>query len=153
MFLFSSPDFNPGGPIPKRFTCDGENVSPAFRWSELPEDTSELALFCDDPDSPGGVFRHWAAWGIKPQSGFLREGFGAETLEPGFQQAINDFGEPGYAGPCPPKGDAPHHYHFRLCALSSPITEAAPGASCAEISALVAPRQIAFAELVGLYGR
>lgn len=110
-------------------------------------------MVCDDPDALGGVFCHWAAWGISPDSGFLRSGFGPETLEPGFQQAINDFGKPGYGGPCPPKGDAPHSYHFRLSALREPITTAASGARCEEIIALARPKIIEFTELVGFYGR
>lgn len=153
MLVLTSPDFDPGGTIPVRFTCDGENVSPAFRWANLPEGTVELLLACDDPDAPGGVFRHWAAWGIAPDSGFLRSGFGEATLEPGFQQAINDFGRPGYSGPCPPKGDPPHSYHFRLSALNESIMTAAAGATCEEITALAQPKVIEFVELVGLYGR
>ncbi|WP_439155966.1 YbhB/YbcL family Raf kinase inhibitor-like protein [Yoonia sp.] len=153
MLTLTSPDFNPGETIPVRFTCDGEDVSPAFRWTNLPEGTRELLLMCDDPDAPGGVFRHWAAWGIAPDKNFLRSGFGAESLEPGFQQAVNDFGKPGYSGPCPPKGDAPHSYHFRLSALNDKITSAAPGATCEEIFALAQPMLIEFTELVGLYGR
>lgn len=153
MLVLTSPDFNPGETIPRRFTCDGDNVSPAFRWDNLPEGTVELLLVCDDPDAPGGIFRHWAAWGISPEGGFLRSGFGPESVEPGFNQAVNDFGKPGYGGPCPPEGDAPHSYHFRLSALREPITSAAPGATCEEIVALAQPNVIEFAELVGLYGR
>lgn len=135
-----------------RFTCGGDNVSPAFRWTNLPAETKELLMVCSDPDAPGGIFHHWAAWGIAPDSGFLRSGIGQETLEPGFKQAINDFGRPGYAGPCPPKGDAPHSYHFRLSALSEPITAVASGATCDEIIALAQPKVIEFTEVVGLYG-
>jgi len=153
MLMLTSPDFNPGETIPQRFTCDGQNVSPAFRWTGVPQGTAELLMVCDDPDAPQGLFRHWAAWGIAPDRDFLHDGFGAETLEPGFQQAINDFGKPGYAGPCPPRGDPPHSYHFRLSALSQRITSAAPGATCQEISALAAPYVIDFIELVGIYGR
>lgn len=153
MLVLTSPDFNPGEFIPARFTCDGANVSPAFRWAGVPDGTLELLIEMDDPDAPNGIFRHWAAWGIAPESGFLRGGFGHATLEPGFQQALNDFGDPGYSGPCPPKGDPPHAYHFRLSALGERITAAAPGATCAEIVALAQPKIIEFAELVGLYGR
>jgi len=153
MLTLTSPDFNPGETIPARFTCDAENVSPAFRWANLPEGTRELLLVCDDPDAPGGLFRHWAAWGFDIDSGFLRAGFGPESLEPGFQQAVNDFGKPGYMGPCPPEGDAPHSYHFRLSALREPITSAAPGATCEEVQALARPNIIEFTELVGFYGR
>ena len=153
MLALTSPDFEPGRTIPERFTCDGANISPGLVWTGVPEGTAELLLVCDDPDAPGGVFRHWAAWGIAPELGGLDAGYGPESVEPGFQQAVNDFGKPGYGGPCPPAGDAPHGYHFRLSALSEKITEAAPGATCAEIIALARPRVIEFAESVGLYGR
>lgn len=153
MLVLTSPDFDPGETIPVRFTCDGENVSPAFRWSNLPEGTEELLIEMDTPDTPIGVFRHWAAWGMPLEAGFLRSGFGAATLEPGFRQAINDTGEPGYSGPCPPVGEPPRSYHFRLSALNEKITAAAPGATCEEIVALAQPKMIEFIELVGFYGR
>lgn len=154
MLTVTSPDFNPGETIPKRFTCEGDNVSPAFRWTGVPEGTKELLLVCDDPDAPGRIFHHWAAYGIPPDTNFLQSGFGPENVEPGFQQAVNDFDKPGYGGPCPPRGDRPHSYHFRLSALREPIAAlAAPGATCDEIIALAQPRVIDFAELVGMFGR
>lgn len=153
MILLTSPDFNQGETIPTRFTCAGDNVSPALRWTALPEDTVEVMIAMDTPDTPVGVFHHWVAWGIAPEEGFLRSGFGAATLEPGFYQAINDTGEPGYSGPCPPKGEPARSYHFRISALSEPIASAAPGATCAEIITLATPKIIEFAELVGIYAR
>lgn len=153
MLFLTSPDFGPGETIPVRFTCDGDNVSPAFRWANLPEGTVELVLSCDDTDGPDGLYRHWTAWGISPESGFLHGGFGRAPQEPGFQQALNDFDEFGYCGPCPPPGDAPHSYHFRLSALREKITTAAPGATCEEIATLARPKVIEFTELVGVYGR
>lgn len=153
MLTLTSPDFNPGETIPTRFTCDGQNVSPAFRWTGVPEGTKELLLVCDDPDAPDGVFHHWAAFNIAPDRDFLHAGFGAESLEPGFRQAVNDFGKPGYGGPCPPKGDKPHAYHFRLSALSDRIVSAAPDATCVEVIQLARPYVIEFTELVGFYGR
>ena len=153
MLTLTSPDFNPGEDIPERFTCDGQNVSPAFRWTGVPDGTQELLMVCDDPDAPGGTFHHWAAYNIAPDRSFLHAGFGAESIEPGFRQAVNDFGKPGYAGPCPPRGDTPHAYHFRLSALREPLTSAAPGASCIEIIELARPHVIEFAELVGHYAR
>ncbi len=153
MLTLTSPDFNMGETIPERFTCDGQNISPAFRWTGIPEGTKELLLVCDDPDAPRGTFHHWAAYSIPPDWSFLRSGFGAETLEPGFRQAINDFGKPGYGGPCPPHGDAPHSYHFRLSALSDHITSGESGATCVEVIRLAQPYVIEFVELIGLYGR
>lgn len=153
MLALTSPDFALGATIPTKFTCDGENLSPALHWTGVPQGAKELLLVCDDPDAPSGTFYHWAAYGIPPDWTALRAGFGPETLEPGFHQAINDFGKPGYGGPCPPRGDSPHAYHFRLSALSEPIVGAAPSATCAEIVSLARPYLMQFAELVALYGR
>lgn len=108
---------------------------------------------CDDPDAPGGVFHHWAAYNISADWRILEEGYGPESLEKGFNQAINDFSKPGYAGPCPPIGHGEHHYHFRLSALSEPSLSAASTASCVEVITLARPYVIEFAELVGVYKR
>ncbi|MGO4915915.1 YbhB/YbcL family Raf kinase inhibitor-like protein [Pseudogemmobacter sp. W21_MBD1_M6] len=153
MLTLTSPDFKMGETIPERFTCDGENLSPAFGWTGVPDGTKELLLVCDDTDAPGGIFHHWAAYSIPPTWSALRAGFGPETLEPGFRQAINDFGKPGYGGPCPPRGDKPHAYHFRLSALGDHITSAASGATCVEIMRLAQPYILEFTELVGMYAR
>lgn len=153
MLTLTSPDFAPGTPLPARFTCEGANRSPAFRWAGVPERARELMLVCIDTDAPGGRFCHWVAYAIPPEWDFLHAGFGPETLEPGFRQGMNDFGTPGYGGPCPPRGDAPHSYHFRLSALSAPITAAAPGAGWPEIAALAAPHVMQTAEIVGLFAR
>ncbi len=154
MLTLTSPDFNPGDTILKRFTCEGENISPAFQWTGVPEGTEELLLVCDDPDAPRRTFHHWAAYGISPDTTFLPSGFGPENITPGVRQAINDFGKPAYSGPCPPRGDRPHRYHFRLSALCEPIASvAAPDATCAEVVTLAQPNVIEVVELVGLYAR
>ena len=149
----TSPAFAQGGEIPKRYTCDGDNVSPPLRWRGTPDDTRSFVLLCNDPDAPGGIFRHWAAYDIPGDWVELAEGYGAETLGDGFKQAINDFGKPGYAGPCPPRGHGPHHYHFRLMALSEPSLPVAADASCEEVEALAERHVFAEAELVGIYQR
>jgi hypothetical protein len=59
-----SPEFSDGGAIPQRFTCDGDNLSPALQWSDVPDEASEIALVCEDPDAPGKTFVHWLLWGI-----------------------------------------------------------------------------------------
>jgi Raf kinase inhibitor-like YbhB/YbcL family protein len=151
--LLTSPDFNPGARIPDRHTCAGRNVSPAFRWADAPSATREFVLVCTDPGASGGIFHHWAAWGIAPDRDFLRSGFGAETMAPGLRQAMNDFGRPGYGGPCPPRGDPPHAYHFRLSALSEPLGPIGPGAGCSEVIRLARPLELAFAELIGVFSR
>ena len=149
----TSAAFRQGSDIPTKYTCDGDNVSPSFAWSGAPEDTRSFLLVCDDPDAPGAIFHHWAAFDIPPHWRGLKEGHGAESLGDGFRQAINDFGKPGYSGPCPPPGDKPHRYHFRLSALSESSLPVGPSATCVEVIALASPYVLEFVELVGVYQR
>lgn len=149
----TSAAFRQAGDIPQKYTCDGDNLSPPFAWSGAPEGTRSFLLICDDPDAPGKIFHHWAAFDIPPDWRGLREGHGAETLGNGFRQAINDFGTPGYSGPCPPRGDKPHHYHFRLSALSESSLPVSPSVTCVEVIALASPYVLEFVELVGFYQR
>lgn len=151
--ILTSPAFAQGGTIPREHTCEGADRSPAFDWDGVPEGTASFLLVCDDPDAPRGIFHHWAAYNIPATWTSLPGGFGPETQEPGFRQAINDFNRPGYGGPCPPRGDKPHAYHFRLSALNTILTSPAPGASCVEIMRLAEPYILEFTELVGFYGR
>ena len=124
VLVLRSPAFEDGGEIPSKYTCEGPEIcSPPFEWAGVPASTRSLLLVCDDPDAPGRIFQHWAAYNIPPHWKSLKEGYGAETLEKGFQQAINDFGKPGYGGPCPPLGDKPHAY-LRLSVLRDVIDDA-----------------------------
>jgi Raf kinase inhibitor-like YbhB/YbcL family protein len=145
--------FRQAGDIPQKYTCDGENISPPFAWSGAPEGTRGFLLTCDDPDAPGKIFHHWAAYDIPPHWPGLNEGHGAESLANGFRQAINDFGKPGYSGPCPPLSDRPHRYHFRLNALSESSLPVGPSVTCVEIIALASAYILEFVELVGFYQR
>ncbi|MGI9449852.1 MAG: YbhB/YbcL family Raf kinase inhibitor-like protein [Geminicoccaceae bacterium] len=145
-----SPAFGKGEDIPKRFTADGENLSSAFNWSGAPDDTKSSLLVCDDPDAPGEVFLHWVAYSTPADRIELREGYGPEN---GFQQAINDFGKRGYGGPAPPKGNAAHHYDFRLSALSEATPLVASSASCLEVIITARTNVIEFVAWIGLYGR
>ncbi|MBW8269278.1 YbhB/YbcL family Raf kinase inhibitor-like protein [Caldovatus sp. SYSU G05006] len=151
----SSPAFPPGGTIPKAYTCDGHNVSPPLAWSGVPPRAGALLLACEDPDVPRGVFRHWVAFDLPPSFDGLPEGAGAADSGHVFRQAVNDFGHVGYGGPCPPPGDPPHRYVFRLLALDRPLGAAvtARAPTCAEVLALARPHVIATTELVGRYGR
>lgn len=145
--------FQQGGDIPRKYTCDGDNKSPPFAWSGVPEGTRSFLLVCHDPDAPSGIFHHWAAYDIPSDRRGLAEGYGSARLADGFRQAMNDFGKPGYAGPCPPRGDRPHHYHFRLSALSEPSLPVARSVTCVEVITLANPYVLEFIELVGLYRR
>ena len=107
-----------GSAIPRRFTCDGEDLSPPLDWRAVPLTTRSLVLLCDDPDAPTGKWHHWAAYDIEADQMGLAEGAGHGSGAAGFRQAINDFHRAGYGGPCPPRGHGRHRYHFRLLALS-----------------------------------
>jgi Raf kinase inhibitor-like YbhB/YbcL family protein len=144
--------FPDGAAIPRRFTCAGDDVSPPLEWSEVPAGTRSFALFCDDPDAPGGTWHHWAAYDIAPTLARLPLDAGNNAATLGFKQAANDFGKPGYGGPCPPPG-APHHYHFRLLALSVDRLSVAGDPSCVAVESEARKHHLAEATLVGIYRR
>jgi Raf kinase inhibitor-like YbhB/YbcL family protein len=145
-FTLTSSAFAPGGMIPPRYTCDGENLSPPLSWSSPPIGTDSLALIMDDPDAPVGTFTHWLAWGIAPEARGLAEG------QAGPVEGRNDFGLTGYAGPCPPPGHGRHRYVFRLYALESKLGLPA-GASRQKLEQALKGHVLAVAELVGAYER
>jgi hypothetical protein len=143
-----------GQRIATRFTCDGEDVSPALSWEGVPEGTRELALAVDDPDAPGGTFTHWLAYGIDRGVTRLPEGVPGQAMVPELpilRQGRNDFGRMGYGGPCPPRGTE-HRYVFRLLALDAPV-ELEAGAGRAAFDEAVAPHVIAEARLTATYAR
>jgi Raf kinase inhibitor-like YbhB/YbcL family protein len=144
--VLTSSAFASGDRVPRRHTCEGEDLSPPLDWSGAPAGTSSLALIVDDPDAPGGTFTHWIAWAISVDDGGLAEGEAA----PG--EGRNDFGTVGYRGPCPPPGHGPHRYFFRLYALDSG-PELAPGAGRRELEQAIEGHALATAELVGTYER
>jgi Raf kinase inhibitor-like YbhB/YbcL family protein len=104
-----------GGAIPKRYTCDGEDVSPEMSWTEPPEGTVELAIVVVDPDADD--FVHWIVAGIPPDVTTVSADDPLFTPSGGAIVGINDFGDPGWGGPCPPDGSA-HDYRFEVHALS-----------------------------------
>jgi len=111
-FSLTSTAFDEGGAIPRRYTCDGEDVSPPLNWVGAPADAGALALIVDDPDANG--FVHWFSFDLTAsESGGLPEGVSASPDAP--PQGTNSFGRVGWSGPCPPSGT--HHYRFRLIAL------------------------------------
>jgi Raf kinase inhibitor-like YbhB/YbcL family protein len=145
-FALESSAFGNAQAIPSRHSCEGEDVSPPLRWSNVPEGTKSLALVVDDPDAPGGVFTHWLTWGLDPAADGLGEG------EPAPREGQNDFGTAGYRGPCPPPGHGRHRYVFRLYALDTEPGLAA-GAAKAELERAIAGHVLTTAELVGSYER
>jgi len=116
--------FPEGADIPKRFTCDGDDVAPALHWQGEPSETKSFALIMDDPDAPRGIWNHWLVWDIPASVHSLPEGGGHAAIG---KSGTNDFGKPGYGGPCPPQGGGSHRYFFRVFALDTPTLGLAQG--------------------------
>lgn len=151
-FTLTSSAFEPGGMIPKPYTCDGFDVSPPLRWTDPPPGTKSFALICDDPDAPVGTWVHWVLYSLPPEIRELPEGVPPQpTLPGGGKQGRNDFRKIGYGGPCPPRGPA-HRYFFRLYALDTdPNLE--PGATKQDLLKAMTNHILAQAELMGRYRR
>lgn len=147
----NSPAFAEGSTIPRKYTKEGENLSPPLHWSGAPEGTRSFALICEDPDAPSGIFRHWAVANISAHQNGLSEGFGERP--DGCDFAVNDFGNGSYDGPLPPRGHGLHHYHFRLAALDVDKIEAPADANAQQLWSAVAPHIMAQAETIGTYQR
>jgi len=144
--------FTNGGIIPKKYTCDGDDVSPSLSWSGIPEGTKSIALICDDPDAPAGTWVHWVLYGLSPDSTGLPEDVPTQNvLDNGAKQGRNDFREIGYGGPCPPKGPA-HRYFFKIYALDCEIDLDA-GATKKELLRAMEGHIIAEGQLMGKYQR
>jgi Raf kinase inhibitor-like YbhB/YbcL family protein len=115
VFQLTTTAFATDGPVPDRYTCNGMDVAPDLAWANVPTGTVELALVMDDPDADD--FVHWVIAGLDPTSNGLGEG----EVPDGAVETDNGFGNPGWAGPCPPEGSGVHHYEFELIALGAPL--------------------------------
>ena len=148
----TSTAFQPGGTIPKKFTCDGPDVSPALAWSDAPTGTKSFALIMDDPDAPVGTWVHWVLYDVPAETHELAENVAKqEELPNGARQGRNDFRRIGYGGPCPPPGPA-HRYFFKLYALDQKLGLKA-GATKADVEKAMKGHVLAQGELMGRYGR
>lgn len=151
MQLISS-GFGHGGKIPRKYTADGEDVSPPLEWKGAPPETRSFALICDDPDAPVGTWVHWVLFNIPGDVTQLGEGVPPQKeLPDGAKQGLNDFRKIGYGGPSPPPG-RPHRYFFRLYALDAELSPAG-GAKKSELVKAMEGRILATAELMGTYQR
>jgi Raf kinase inhibitor-like YbhB/YbcL family protein len=110
----SSPAFTAGGAIPRRYTCDGADLPLPLRWSGVPSPAVFLDVTIRDRDAPGGDFIHWSVDGIPATVTHIG---GVASLPPDATVGHNGFGTAGYRGPCPPKGDRPHHYVVTVKAI------------------------------------
>jgi Raf kinase inhibitor-like YbhB/YbcL family protein len=149
----TSPAFAPGEEIPSRFTCEGEDVSPALAWEGVPASAASLALIVDDPDAPDPknprmTWVHWVLYNLPASTAGLPEKIAAADLPAGALQGLNDWKRTGWGGPCPPVGR--HRYFFKLYALDAVLPDLrAP--TKAQLEAKMDGHVLAGAELVGTY--
>jgi Raf kinase inhibitor-like YbhB/YbcL family protein len=150
-FTLNSGSFHNGDVIPRDFTCDGSDASPALSWTGPPAGTKSFAMLVDDPDAPGGIFTQWVIYEIPGDATKLPQGVPKTDEAAGARQGRNSFGKIGYGGPCPPPGK-PHRYMFKLYALSKPLN-LKPGASKQDLERAMSADVLGTAELMGTYGR
>jgi Raf kinase inhibitor-like YbhB/YbcL family protein len=147
-FALTSTAFQAGAEIPRKYTCDGEDVSPPLRWQNAPAGTQAFALIVDDPDAPGGPWVHWVIYDLPATTTELAEAsVKTDTLANGAKQGTNDFRNVGYGGPCPPPGPA-HRYYFKLYALDAP-THLKPRATKQQVLDALKGHVLGEAELMG----
>lgn len=129
--------------IPKKYTCEGENINPPLVIEHIPEKTKSLVLILEDPDALIRPWTHWLAWNIPPMKKIQ------ENSSPGIE-GLTDFGSRKYNGPCPSSGL--HYFHFKVYALDA-LLNLNPGATRHEVEKHMSSHILAYSELVGLYKR
>jgi Raf kinase inhibitor-like YbhB/YbcL family protein len=144
-FTITSPAFRDMEPIPARFTCDGEDVSPALAIANVPAGAASLVIFCEDPDSPSGTWDHWVRFNISPDTREIPEG-----SYPGDGSGKTTGSSLGWQGPCPHEGE--HRYVFRAYALDARL-DLPDGVTKAEVERAMDGHILARAALVGIYRR
>ena len=150
-FELTSTVFAPGESIPRKYTCDGEDISPPLRWSDPPQDTRSFALIADDPDAPRGTWVHWVLYNLPAETRALPEAVPPDAdLPDGSRHGQNTWPRLGYGGPCPPSGT--HRYFFKLYALDT-VLDLKSGASKKALARAMQGHVLDQAELMGLYSR
>ena len=149
----TSASFAAGGEIPAKFTCKGADVSPALAWSGAPAGTRSFAFILDDPDAPDPAaprttWTHWVIYNLPATANSLAEGAGLRGLPSGTRDGHNDWGAPGYRGPCPPIGR--HRYIHHLYALDTVLPDL-HGPTRAALLAAMKGHVLATAELTGTF--
>ena len=142
----SSPIFENNDNIPRKYTCDGMDISPPLLIENVPTDAKSLALIVDDPDAPVGTWVHWVLWNINPGTKEIKE----NRVPEGAKQGTNDFRKHDYGGPCPPSGT--HRYFFKLYALDN-LPELSPGSKKADLEKSMKGHIISQTQIIGLYRR
>jgi len=150
-FILKSAAFENGSFIPRLHACDGKDVSPALFWSGVPDKTSSLALIVEDPDAPRKAWVHWILFDLPATTTDLPEGVPAiPVLKGGGVHGVNDFGNLGYGGPCPPSGT--HNYVFTLYALYQKLG-LKPSSLRGDVVGAMQGHILAQARLIGRYSR
>ena len=154
MFTLTSSAFTDGDAIPSRCTCEGPDVSPPLAWTGAPAGTRSFALVVDDPDAPDPaapkrVWVHWVLYNLPASASELREGASPAMLPAGAREGLNDAGDTGWGGPCPPIGR--HRYFHRLHALDTTLPDLGDGADRKALERAMAGHVLATAELMGTY--
>jgi Raf kinase inhibitor-like YbhB/YbcL family protein len=144
--------FDPGADIPRKFSCQGSDTSPALVWTDPPAATLSLVLIVDDPDAPAGTWVHWVLYDLPPKTRRLSEALPPTAeVAGGGRQGANDFGKTGYGGPCPPPGKS-HRYFFKLYALDTRVSLKA-GATKPDVEQAMKGHILAKTEVMGRYRR
>jgi Raf kinase inhibitor-like YbhB/YbcL family protein len=148
------PSFEAGGEIPRRHTCQGEDLSPALDWADVPAGAKTLALVVDDPDAPDPAapkmtWVHWVVFNIPATTSGLPEGLGA-ALPATARAAKNDWGRRSWGGPCPPVGR--HRYFFKLYALDASLPPDGVHTK-ADLESAMQGHVLASAQLMGTYAK
>lgn len=139
-----SPSFQHNTPIPKKYSCDGEDINPPLTIEGVPKESKSLSLIVGDPDAPGGTFDHWVVWNISPSTTKI-----AENSVPG-TEGLNGARKPGYTGPCPPSGT--HRYFFKVYALDMELKLGAKTTK-RDLEKAMQNHVIGKGELIGTYHR
>jgi Raf kinase inhibitor-like YbhB/YbcL family protein len=145
--------FQPGGSIPSKYTCEGQDMSPPLAWSGAPANTKAFALIVDDPDAPDPakpqrVYVHWVVYSLPATPASLSENASKKGLPKGAMQGKNDWGKAEYGGPCPPIGR--HRYFFKLYALDTELTNLSSPTK-ADLERAMKGHVLESAELIGTY--
>lgn len=135
--------FQPNSRIPKKYTGEGENISPPLQIENIPEGTESIALIVDDPDAPMGTFDHWILWNIPPEQANFAEGESIGVA------GINHYKVIQYKGPMPPPGPV-HRYFFKAFALDT-LLNLKEGATKEELQDAMEGHIIESSELIGTY--
>jgi Raf kinase inhibitor-like YbhB/YbcL family protein len=150
-FNVTSPAFRDGEAIPRKYTCDGKDISPAIQFASIPAGTKSLALISDDPDAPGGTWVHWVLFNLPADTTTIEANIPAKAdLSNGAKHGRNSWGKAAYGGPCPPDGT--HRYFFKVYALDI-MLPLKKGAFIRNLEKAMKGHILAMGQIMGTYSR